>query len=55
MIEKLVTGQGLDSFPEQPKYFICRTEKIDTTFTKQEFLSSIEDSKDQKAKEKILK
>lgn len=55
MIEKLVTEQGLDSFPEQPKYFVCGTEKIDATFTKQEFLMSVEGSKEQKLEGKTLK
>lgn len=41
MIESLVTGKGLDCYPEQPQYVICGTSKIDTTFTKQEFLDSI--------------
>ena len=42
MIESLATGEGLDDYPEQPQYMICGTRKIDTTFTKQEFLESIE-------------
>ena len=41
MIESLATGEGLDDYPEQPQYMICGTRKIDTTFTKQEFLESI--------------
>ena len=42
MIESLATGKGLDCYPEQPKYWINHQRTIDTTFTKQEFLDSIE-------------
>lgn len=45
MVESLVIGEGLDYYPEQPQYMICGTRKIDTTFTKQEFLESIEKTK----------
>lgn len=48
MVESLVTGEGLDYYPEQPQYMICGTRKIDTTFTKQEFLESIEKTKAKK-------
>lgn len=50
MFESLLTGEGLDYYPEQPQYVICGTSKIDTTFTKQEFLESIK-----KEKQKIRK
>jgi len=45
MVKSLATGEGLDYYPEQPQYVICGTRKIDTTFTKQEFLESIEKAK----------
>lgn len=41
MIESLAIGKGLDHYPEQPAYLINGTRKIETTFTKQEFLDSI--------------
>ena len=53
MIERLATGEGLDSFPEQPQYCICGTTIIDATFTKQEFLDSIKEKQAEKEKEKI--
>ena len=42
MIESLATKEGLDYYPEQPAYLINGTRKIETTFTKQEFLDSIQ-------------
>lgn len=42
MIESLATGEGLDYYPEQPAYLINGTRKIETTFTKQQFLDSIQ-------------
>lgn len=42
MIESLATGQGLDYYPEQPAYLINGSRTIETTFTKQEFLDSIQ-------------
>ena len=42
MIESLATERGLDRYPEQPKYLINGTKTIDTTFTKQDFLDSIQ-------------
>ncbi len=45
MVESLATGEGLDYYPEQPQYLIYGTRKIDTTFTKQEFLESIKKAK----------
>ena len=45
MIESLATGKGVDSYLEQPKYLINGTTTIDTTFTKQEFLDSIQKEK----------
>lgn len=57
MIESLATGKGLDSYPEQPAYLINSTRKIETTFTKQEFLDSIkkrlDSSETPKQKQKI--
>ena len=57
MIESLATGDGLDYYPEQPAYLINGTRTIETTFTKQEFLDSIQRrlaSKDKpKQKQKI--
>lgn len=41
MIESLATGEGLEHFPEQPAYLINGTTKVDTTFTKEEFLASV--------------
>lgn len=55
MIESLVTGEGLDCYPEQPQYCICGTKVIDTTFTKQEFLDSIKERKAKVEKQKVLK
>ena len=55
MIESLATGEGLDYYPEQPKYIINGTTTIDTTFTKQEFLDSIKERKDKKQKTKSLR
>jgi len=55
MIESLATGEGLDDYPEQPQYCICGTTRIDTTFTKQEFLDSIKERKDKMGKQKVLK
>lgn len=56
MIESLATGRGLDSYPEQPAYLINSSRKIETTFTKQEFLDSIkkrlEDEEKPKEKQK---
>lgn len=56
MIESLATGRSLDYYPEQPAYLINRTRKIETTFTKQEFLDSIkkrlESAEDPKQKQK---
>ena len=46
MIERLATGEGLDCYPEQPKYLINDTQTIDATFTKQEFLDSIKERLD---------
>jgi len=43
MIESLATGEGLDYYPEQPKYLISETRTIDAVFTKQEFLDSIKE------------
>lgn len=45
MIERLATGVGLDDYPEQPKYCINESRTIDATFTKQEFLDSIQKEK----------
>lgn len=45
MVKSLAIGEGLDYYSEQPQYMICETRKIDTTFTKQEFLESIEKTK----------
>ena len=42
MIESLAVGDGLDCYPEQPAYLINGTRTIETTFTKQEFLDSIQ-------------
>lgn len=42
MIESLAVGEGLDYYPEQPAYLINGTRTIETTFTKQEFLDSIQ-------------
>jgi len=50
MIESLVTSEGLDYYPEQPKYLINGTTTINTTFTKQEFLDSIKERKETKKK-----
>ena len=50
MIESLATDKSLEYYPEQPQYVICGTHRIDTTFTKQEFLESI---KKEKSKVKI--
>ncbi len=52
MIESLATGEGLDCYPKQPKYLINGTTTIDTTFTKQEFLDSIQKEKVKKLKKK---
>jgi hypothetical protein len=52
MIKSSVTGEGLDHYPEQPQYCICETSKIDTMFTKQEFLESIEKTKIKKLEKK---
>ena len=54
MIESLATDEGLDYYLEQPKYLICGTRTIDTTFTKQEFLKSVKE-KQKDIKQKILK
>lgn len=53
MIESLATGEGLDYYPEQPKYLINNIRTVDTTFTKQEFLESIQTK--QKIRKKIRK
>ena len=45
MFESLVTGEGLEYYPEQPQYSICGTKKMDTTFTKKTFLESIKKAK----------
>lgn len=50
MIESLATSEGLDYYPELPKYIINGTTTIDTTFTKQEFLDSIKERKETKKK-----
>jgi len=50
MIESLATGEGLDKYPEQPKYLINGKTTIDTTFTKQEFLDSVKEKLDDKGK-----
>ena len=42
MIESIAVGDGLDYYPDQPAYLINGSRKIDTTFTKQEFLDSIQ-------------
>ena len=42
MIESLATKEGLDYYPDQPAYLINGTRTIDATFTKQEFLDSIQ-------------
>lgn len=55
MIESLATGIGLDDYKEQPQYLICGTTRIDTTFTKQEFLDSIKERKEKIEKQKLLK
>lgn len=52
MIESLATGEGLDYYPEQPKYLINGTIAIDTMFTKQEFLDSIQKEKIKKLEKK---
>ena len=52
MIESLATDEGLDYYPEQPQYLICGTSKIDATFTKQEFLDSIQKEKVKKLEKK---
>ena len=52
MIESLATGEGLDDYPEQPQYLICGTTRIDTTFTKQEFIDSIQKTKVKKLEKK---
>lgn len=52
MIESLATGEGLDDYPEQPQYCICGTRTIDTTFTKQDFLDSIQKEKVKKLEKK---
>ena len=52
MIESLATDEGLDYYPEQPQYLICGTSKIDATFTKQEFLDSIQKAKVKKLEKK---
>ena len=50
MIESLATGKGLDMYPEQPSYIINGQTEISASFTKQEFLDSIE-KKDSDRKE----
>lgn len=52
MIESLATDEGLDYYPEQPQYLICGASKIDATFTKQEFLDSIQKTKVKKLEKK---
>lgn len=52
MIESLATDEGLNYYPEQPQYLICGTSKIDATFTKQEFLDSIQKVKVKKLEKK---
>lgn len=52
MIESLATGEGLDYYPEQPAYLINGTRTIETTFTKQEFLDSIQKRLKEKPKQK---
>lgn len=52
IIESLATDEGLDYYPEQPQYLICGTSKIDATFTKQEFLDSIQKTKVKKLEKK---
>ncbi len=42
MIESLATGESLDYYPEQPSYVINGTSKVDATFTKQQFLDSVQ-------------
>lgn len=49
MVISLVMGEGLDYYSEQPQYVICGTSKIDTTFTKTQFLESV------KKQRKVLK
>lgn len=41
MIESLATGEGLEDYPEQPKYSVTGIGTIATKFTKKEFLESI--------------
>ena len=41
MIKCLATKDGIDDYPDQPAYIINGETKVDTTFTKQEFLDSI--------------
>lgn len=54
MIESLAVGEGLDYYPEHPSYLINKERKVESTFTKQEFLDSIkkhtEDSKTKQLK-----
>ena len=52
MIESLAAGEGLEYYPEQPQYMICGTSKINTTFTKQEFIDSIQKEKVKKIEKK---
>jgi len=54
MIESLATCEGLDYYPDQPKYLINGVTMIPTTFTKQEFLDSIQE-RIEKDKQKIRK
>ena len=53
MIESLAVGDGLDCYPEQPAYLINGTRTIETTFTKQEFLDSIQKRLDDKDTPKL--
>lgn len=55
MIESIATGEGLERFPEQPAYLINGKEKIDTTFTKEEFLTSIKKRREETAPKQLKK
>lgn len=46
MIESLATGEGLDYYPDQPKYSATGVGTIEATFTKKEFLESIKKRKE---------
>lgn len=55
MIESIAIGEGLDRYPDRPSYLINGTRKIDTTFTKEEFLGSVKKRAEDSAAKQLKK